>query len=869
MDHRIRRLITLVVLTLCTAVLLPDNTAVLHAEQPAAVIPVPESFFGFADGERHVRHDQLLAYLGRLADISDRITFEQYGMTYEQRPLALLVITHPENHARLEALRTRHALLADPERSAAVALEDLPAVLWLGFTVHGNEASGANAVPRIVYDLATARGTGIEEQLRHVIIIIDPCVNPDGYGRFSGWVNGNRGMRPVADAATREHNEMWPGGRGNHYWFDLNRDYMPLVHTESRARMEQYYRWLPDLVLDFHEMSTASTYFFQPGRPSAIHPLIPQGNRTLTHSLAGRLARSLDAIGSLYFTEEIFDDLFVGKGSTYTDLTGSVGILLEQASVRGHRQEHPQGTITFPFAIRNQLTTAQTAIEASAALRLELLEYKRTFFRSAGTEARRSPVRAYVTGTDADPYRVALLAGLLQRHRIVVRELAAPLTVNGQTYAPGSSILVETDQPQYRLVRSLFETRTVFEDSIFYDISSWTLPYAYGLRSTEVRTVPERIRGPVRTNEMFPKGPDIVAEGMTLAYVFDWGQHRAPAVTARLLAAGAFVRVAMVPFRSAGADHGAAHGASPAGTIMVPLGPQPQKSDTIAAILRAAARHDGLTVRAVATGLTPEGIDLGSDRMRPLAPPKVLIAAGSGVSSVDAGEVWHLLDRSLEMDVTLADPAQFGRISLGRYSVVIMPAGTYATIDSAGTAAMRSWVENGGTLIAMESAIRWVTLSKLSPVAIMEKPQEPGADSLVLRRPYADMGAAEGARSVSGAIVAAEIDRTHPLGFGVDSSMLPLCRTSTLLMRAPRDPYATPLSYASRPLLSGYLPRGFEAHLRNTPAVIVSMLKNGRIIQIADDPVFRGFWHGSERILINAVFFGPLLRSTSFTGERD
>ena len=868
MNRRIRSLITVLSLTLCAAAFRPGSTALLRAAQADPVLPAPESFFGFTDGERHLRHDQILAYLGQLADLSGRITLERYGRTYEQRSLALVIITHPENHARLEALRTQHLLLADPERSAAADLTDLPAVVWLGFTVHGNEASGANAVPRVVYNLAAARGSTSDEQLRKLIIIIDPCINPDGYDRFAGWVNGNRGMQPVADPATREHNEQWPGGRGNHYWFDLNRDYMPLVHTESRARMEQYYRWRPDLVLDFHEMGTGSTYFFQPGRQSAVHPLIPQENRTLTHALAGRLARSLDAIGSLYFTEEVFDDFFVGKGSTYTDLTGSVGILLEQASVRGHRQEHPNGTITFPFAVRNQLTTAQAAIEASTMMRRDLLEHKRTFFRTATAEAQRSATRAYVVGSDADPYRVAMLADLLQRHRIVVRDIAAPFTVNGLTFTPGSSILVETDQPQYRLLTSLFETRTTFEDSVFYDISSWTLPYAYGLRSAAVRSLPERIRGPIRPEGTFPQGAFAERE-KPLAYVFDWSHHRAPAVVARLLATGVQVRVAMQPFRAAAADGGVPEGLSSAGTIVVPLGLQQQRADSIAVLLRTAAQDDGLVIRTLTGGLTPEGIDLGSDWMRPLAAPRVLIAAGPGVSSVDAGEVWHMLDRTLGMEVTLADPSQFGRITLGRYTVLILPGGSYPAIDSAGTAAVRSWVENGGTLVALESAIRWVTRNKLSPVSLTDDTQGPGGDSTVARRPFADMGNAESARAISGAIVAAEVDRTHPLGFGVDSSMLPLCRTSSLLMRAPRDPYATPVSYAGRPLLSGYLPRGFEARLQNQPAVVVTTLRNGRIIHMADDPVFRGFWTGPERLLVNAVFFGHLIRTSTPRVERE
>ncbi len=866
--HRILlvRLFLIVGVVWSTPGICPPGLAQDGVADPA--IPTPESFFGFADGEWHVRHDRLLAYLSTLARASDRITFEQYGSTYEQRSLALLVVTHPDNHNRLEALRAEHLLLSDPDRSGTVDITNAPMVLWMGFSVHGNEASGANAVSRIAYHLASARGQAIDEQLRNLIIILDPCINPDGYDRFTTWVNGNRGMQPSADPATREHTEPWPGGRGNHYWFDLNRDYLPLVHQESRTLMHQYYRWMPNLLLDFHEMGTSSTYFFQPGKQSAVHPLIPESNRVLTRKLAERFARAMDARGSLYFTEEIFDDFFVGKASTYTDVSGSVGILFEQASARGHRQEHPQGVITFPFAIGNHVTSALTAVRAAANLRREFLDHQRSFFRTAVAEAKQSPVQAYLIGSASDPWRVYQLAELLRRHQIRVHELAAPLTSNGLTFVPGSALLVDVRQPQFRLLSALFEVRTEFTDSIFYDISAWTLPYAYGLRFAAVRSVPDRVRGTEITDVRFPRG-SLTAPLSPAAYAFAWGQHAAPAVVGRLLNAGALVRVAMRPFR---AETGVAEQplfTAGSGTIVVPLGLQRDRADTIAAILNAAATNDGLHITGISTGLTPEGIDLGSDQIRNLALPRVLIAAGPGVSSADAGEAWYLLDQRVGLEVTLADPAQFGRIALNRYTSVILPGGSYGSVDSAGTDALREWVENGGTLVAQENAIEWLIRSHLSSLSVKRPSRGPENDSSSVRRLFGDLGKAEASQMVSGAILAATVDRTHPLGFGMDSTMLPLCRTSTLLLNPPRDPYATPLTYTSAPVLSGYVPRTLGESLKNTPAVVVTMQKRGRIVHIADSPAFRGFWLGSERLLINAVFFGPLMRTTVYRGERE
>ena len=307
----------------------------LSVAQAQPQIPTPESFFGFSVGDLHLRPDQIVDYMKALAATSPRFKIEQYGETYEKRPLLLLTITSPENHKNLQTLKEQHWLLGDPAKSGSLNIESMPVVVWLGYSVHGNEASGSNASVLVSHYLASAQGPEIEELLKRTIILLDPMINPDGQGRFAQWVNSNRGKTLVADPATREHAEAWPGGRSNHYWFDLNRDYVPLQHPESRGRMVKYYEWLPNVLNDHHEMGTNSTFFFQPGAPGRTNPNTPRKLEELTAAIAQFHAKALDEIGSLYYTREQYDDFYIGKGSSYPDVTGSLGILYEQASSRG------------------------------------------------------------------------------------------------------------------------------------------------------------------------------------------------------------------------------------------------------------------------------------------------------------------------------------------------------------------------------------------------------------------------------------------------------------------------------------------------------------------------------------------------------
>ena len=391
-------------------------------------IPAPAAFLGFEPGEQHVRHDQLAAYVRRLAELSPRLVVEEQGRTHEGRPQLLLTVSSPGNLARREEIRRRHAALSEPpfDEPPAADLEAMPVVVWLGYSIHGDEASGANAALLVAYHLAAARGREVEDLLARAVVLLDPSLNPDGLDRFAQWANAHRGAVPVDDPEHREHVQPWPSGRTNHYWFDLNRDWLLVQQPESRARVATFQRWRPNLVADFHEMGSDATFFFQPGVPARQNPLTPPENLELTRAIAGFHAAAFDRAGRLYFTEETYDDFYYGKGSTYPDVQGAVGILFEQASARGHRQQTENGLLTFADAIANQVRASFSTLAGADDKRRELLAWQREAYRRALAAAARAPVAGWVVGDGGDPARAAALLAVLRAHGVEVRLLPAP-----------------------------------------------------------------------------------------------------------------------------------------------------------------------------------------------------------------------------------------------------------------------------------------------------------------------------------------------------------------------------------------------------------------------------------------------------------
>lgn len=822
-------------------------------------IPTPEEVIGMVPGEWHVRHDQLVHYMRTLAEASDRVSLTEFGETYEDRTLLYLTITSPGNHNNIEQIRTNHVALSDPDQSENLDTGEMPIVLYMGYSIHGNEPSGSNASMLVAYHLAAAQGAEIEEMLNNSVILLDPSLNPDGLNRFASWANTHKSKNVVADPNSMELNERWPSGRTNHYWFDLNRDWMPVQHPTSQGRIENFHHWKPNILTDHHEMGSDATFFFQPGIQSRTHPLTPSRNQDLTKAIAGYHADLLDEEQRLYYSEESFDDFYYGKGSTYPDINGGIGILFEQASSRGHAQETIHGVMTFPFTIKNHFLSSLSTLKAAQDLRVDILNYQRSFFQEAAREASNASIRGYVYGESADPARTHHFTEMLKRHKIEVYELAQDLEADSKQFESGSAFVIPTDQKQHRFIEALFERRTTFTDSLFYDVSTWTMPYAFNLPFAELegRSYSDNLLGPaVEGVPEFPEG-EVIGGRSDYAYLFEWDGYYAPRTLNRLLNEGIRVKVAAKTFSSV-ISSGVKE--FDYGTILVPVGPQKVESDRIYELMQQAAREDGLNVYAISTGLTQSGMDLGSGNFENLEKPNVALITGDGVSSYEVGEAWHLLDQRYAMTPTLLTKERLGYADISRYNVMVMVNGGYNDLSEGSVEKIKNWVRGGGTLITTKYAVYWAENNGLANIEFLEEEED---SSEVVTRPYADRSAAQGAQYIGGSIFNTKLDLTHPLGYGYNDDDLTVFRNSTLFMKKAENPYATPLYYTDEPLASGYISDENLDKLKGTAGIVVSGLGSGKVIAMTDNPNFRAFWYGTNKLFMNAVFFGQTISGGS------
>ena len=815
-------------------------------------IPTPEEVIGHQVGEWHITHDKLVYYMRALAEASDRVTIQEYAHTYEDRPLLLLTITTPDNHRSINRIKENHRLLRDADQSGNLDLERMPVIVNMGFSVHGNEPSGSNASMLTAYHFAAAQGPEIEEMLSDMVILVDPSLNPDGLQRFSTWVNMHKSHTLNPDPESREYNEVWPGGRTNHYWFDLNRDWMPVVHPESRGRVSMYQEWRPNVLTDHHEMGTNSTFFFQPGIPSRTHPLTSQRNQNLTAAIGEFHAEALNEVQSLYYTKESFDDFYYGKGSTYPDIFGTIGILFEQASSRGHIQESVNGVIEFPYTIKNQFLTSLSTAKAAYELRTELHNNMREHYREAQREAANSDIKAIVVGDAYDSGKNYHMADLLSHHSVELYELARDVEFDGVEFKQGRAWVIPMEQPEYKFIQAMFERRTEFTDSLFYDVSTWTLPFAFNMPFAELsqREFSQNLMGSRVTDPEMPEGA-VIGGRSSYAYAFEWDEYYAPRALYRLQEMGVRTKVAAKPFQAVTAT-----GAKEFdfGTILVPLGIQDVDESEIFRTLQMSAEEDAVTFYNLQTGLSTSGIDLGSPNMENVEKPSVAILVGEGVSNYEVGEIWHLLDQRYRMPITLLPKEEVAGADLSRYNTLVMVTGRYNDLSDQATVEIKQWVREGGTLIAQRGGVNWARsegLADLDPVT-SEDEDEPSREQL----PYADLSNIRGAQVIGGSIFNATLDVTNPMGYGYRNSDMQIFRSTNDFLKKTTNSFATPLYLTEDPLASGYISDDNLELIGNTASVAVSGYGGGRVINLIDNPNFRAFWYGTNKLFANAMFFG-------------
>ncbi|KAA5804459.1 carboxypeptidase [Alkalicaulis satelles] len=817
-----------------------------------AAIPKPEDITGFAIGDVIWTPAMHAEYARAIAGLSDRMTIETIGRSTFGRPIQRVVITSPANHARIDAIRETQRGLKRSGASAAPA--DHPAIIQTTFGVHGSEPSSYDSAALLLYHFAAGQGEAMDRLLEETVIILVIMINPDGADRFANWTNMHRARVPVADPQTREHFHEWPWGRTNHYWFDLNRQWLPVMQPEARLLVRASHEWMPNIAADMHEMGPNTTYFFSPGPLDGLHPLLSQDALQLNLRMNRFLRDQLDGEGQLYVSEELFDDFYLGYGSSYPGLIGSVPYLFEQSSTRGIVMDTDFGVQRYDDKVGQQARALLALIRAGQHYRADLHAHMRQFFNESRRRAQADPVTAWVF-TSNDRARLADFFEVLDTHSIEVRELTQTLRQDGRVYRPGEAFIVPVRQDQYRIVQGMFESKIVTDNTEFYDVSGWTQPLAWGLEYSAIRTgllAPNLTGDRVTAIERAAPEP----ARARVAYVMAWDSYYAPRALYRLQDAGVRAQVVPDPITVI-TDEGEVEVGR--GAVVVPVARQSVDPDALHALMVRAAREDSVTVHAARSSHTPRGSDLGGFALSALTKPSILLVTGRTVNVNEAGEIWHILDREMAMPVSQIDVSELSRADLSRYNRIILPHGDYSALNESMVSRLNEWVRSGGVLIATRGGARWAVNQELSGAEIFERDSP---DERPAPRAYEDINVWDAEEAVSGAIFATEIDLTHPLAFGLREPRLAVQRIGEHAFARTGNPFALPLRYAGPdPLMSGYASQGNREALAGMGVVHAERRGSGAVILFADNPVFRAYFRGSSRVFMNAVTYGEAFRN--------
>jgi hypothetical protein len=853
-------------------------------------IPTLEQVTGHATGQAITSPDGIAAYLAALAAAApDRARVFEYARSEEGRPLSIIVIGSPERIAHLDDVKKGLRALADPRSlSAAEAdrlLRELPAVVWLLHAVHGNEVSSSDAALALAYHLLAAQDDpAAEVARREALVVIDPLENPDGRARFLATNGAAAGPSPDPEPLAAEHDEPWPGGRANHYLFDMNRDWFAQTQPETRGRLRVFLDWYPHVAVDLHEMGGDSTYYFAPpARP--FNPHFSAAQREWLETFGRAIAARFDEAGQAYFVRDVFDSFYPGYGESWPMTQGAIGMTFEQASARGLAWRHDDGsTLTYLDGVRNHFRAGLATVEAASRGRARLLRDFLEFRRSAVREGETGPVRAYVLPPGDDPARTRRLVELLAGQGVEVRVASAEVRA-GERVFPSGSYVVPLAQPAGRLVRNLLDSRVAMDEAFvkeqdrrrkkrlpdqIYDVTAWSLPLLFDVGCESVAAVPS---GDTR---QFTPGAAAAAPlaPARVAWLLPWGSGTAAAV-AEALAAGLKVRVAEEGFRLGGR-------AWPAGTAIVRTGENP---DDAAATLGRAAARQGVAPVPVDSGFVEDGMSLGSERVRLLPKPRVALLWDRPTSSTSAGWARWVLERRFGQRVTVVRAGSLRRLDLRRYDVLVLPSGEYA--DALGgpvVARVREWVEAGGTLVALGEAARWLTRDKVALLATKtelkdgrpETEEEPKKDDgAAAKDKDKDKGGPatkdtfdlekaiqperERPDGVPGALLRVELDREHWLSAGTDGAVQALVESRRIFTPLKLDKGRNVGVYARRDdvVASGLVWDDTRDQLAQKAFLMEQPLGEGHVIAFAEDPNNRGYAEATELVFTNAVLLGP------------
>jgi hypothetical protein len=823
-----------------------------------AQVKSPEQFLGYTPGNRYTPHYNVVNYCKQVAEAApNMVKLEQYGTTNEGRPLLLLYVTAPENMARLEAIRQNNLRLAGMTRDKMAPDEKGPAIVWLSYNVHGNETSSTEAAMVTLYGLVDPSNAKTKTWLQNTVVIIDPCINPDGRDRYVNWFNSVVGQQPDPQPYTREHSEPWPGGRPNHYYFDLNRDWAWQTQVETQQRMVKYNQWLPQIHVDFHEQYYDNPYYFAPAA-EPYHEVITPWQREFQTTIGKNNAKYFDQNGWLFFTKERFDLFYPSYGDTYPLYKGAIGMTYEQG---GHSRggaaviNHDGDTLTLWDRLMHHVTTGLSTVEITSQYAAKVVQEFKKYYDEARTKPP-GEFKAYVVKAD-NGYKITQLKALLDRNQIDWSN-AATGTLTGLNYFTGKTgsfktdtrdIVINANQSNANLLKVLFEKNSRLTDSVTYDITAWSVPFVYGLTTYGLNNY---VTNASKTSTTVQTNINSTATENGVAYLVRWNGLNSVQFLSTLLQQKVKVRYAEQPFKAGAQDY-------EKGTLIITRTSNQVLGAALSNIIQAAAQKAGITYATVASTFVDKGFDFGSDKVHSIQPPKVGLLAGEGVSSLGMGEVWHYFEKQIGYPVHVIWSNDLSKNMLREINVLIMPDGNYRFLaDKTMNEALKDWVGAGGRLIAVEGAVsqlaatEWGIKIKKSEEEKSDKQEEKKDDYSMLRR-YENRERDFIPGFTPGSIFKVELDNSHPLAFGYDDAYYTLKQDNTIYEFFKEGAWNVGV-FKKDNQVAGFVGSKLKDKLKDGLVFGVQDMGRGNVIYLADNPLFRSFWENGKLLFSNAVF---------------
>ncbi len=820
----------------------------------AQSIPSPDEFLGYPLGSKFTYHHRIVQYFETLAKAKpNEMKLQAYGQTNERRPLMVAFVSTPENIAKLESIRQNNLKLTKADGNSIAVSASTPLIVWLSYNVHGNESSSSEAVMKTIYTLLDPNNVAARQWLKNVVVVIDPCINPDGRDRYANWYNSIASLLPNTDPQARDHQEPWPGGRSNHYNFDLNRDWAWQTQVETQQRLKLYNQWMPQVHVDFHEQGVNEPYYFAPAA-EPYHDVITPWQRDFQNIIGRNHAKYFDANNWLFFTKERFDLFYPSYGDTYPIYNGSIGMTFEQGGGgrAGLAIVNSDGdTLTLKDRLTHHFTTGMSTIEMASLHAEKLVKAFQQFFAD-GTVNGSGEFKSYIVRLNpAKPEQHQQLKAFLQSHEIAFSYANAAKPVKVYNYIKGveeinntqiNDLVISTYQPKAKLIHVLFEPKSRISDSATYDITAWSIPYAWGLETYAAR---EKITGSTFTETKIVNN-NAANNSNPIGYIIPWNGFNSAKLLSQLLQKGIKVRYTSLPFQIGGQTF-------ERGSLMVLKTSNASFADSLLNITEKAAAKAGVlaSITPVYTGFVDKGLDFGGSSVNMINKPRVAMLTGEGVSSIAAGEIWHYFEQQLQYPITLINQATAANINWEKYSVVIMPDGNYKFLnDKPAQEHFKNWIQQGGKLIAIESAVELMAKMEWG----ITKKKADNEDEVGYKRlhQYEQRERDDIQYGIPGAVFKLSLDNTHPLAFGYPTHYFTLKMDDYMYDFLDKGWNVGVMKKES--YVSGFVGSKTKQLLQDGLLLGVYPMGKGNIVYMADDPIFRSFWENGKLLLANAIF---------------